>query len=418
VCDRRRVVLTGIGVVSCLGATFGELASGLVEGKSGVRALTRFDATRFPGSLAAEVRDGSFAAAEGPYSYEIRRAGRFVQYAVAAAESAVADLGMPWRELPPDRAGVYLGVSTGGLDEMEAAVLRQEQRGPGKISPYQITSMLPNMAAGLIAMRLGCSGPHYTFNAACAGGTQAIGEAMHGIRAGRLVSALVCGADGVLTPIAYSSFGAMRMLAASADVESVPRPFDESSNGIVLGEGAAAFVLEDREHAEARGATIYAELLGYAATTGGARVALQSKDDVWRCMEATLEDARLRAAEVDAIYAQAAGIRQGDECELEAIEAAFPPDRMRPAILSIKGHIGHTFAASGPFNVAGAVAALRSGKLPKTRNLRAPLARFAHMNFGPDYRVPRPRNILINTYGFGGLNASLCVAGARPTLQS
>jgi 3-oxoacyl-[acyl-carrier-protein] synthase II len=409
---RLRAVITGVGIVSPLGSSLEELWAKLDQGVSGVRRLTRFDPARFSCRLAAEVDDASCRISGGLYSHEILRAGKFVHYAVAAAESALADAGLDLAGEP--RAGILLGVSTGGLDQMEHAVLRQESKGPRKVSPYQITSMLPNMAAGLIALRKQFEGPHYTLTAACASGTQALGHALHGVRSGLYDCVLAGGADGVLTPIAFSSFQAMRMLTSTEDPSLTPRPFDEGSDGIVLGEGAGMFVVEERTRALRRGARIYGELSGYGTCTGSQRVALQSAPALMRCIRLALEDAALDAGRVDCVYAQAAGIRLGDESELDALQTVFSGSPTPPAITSIKGHIGHTFAASGPLNVAAGLGSFAGRRVPPTRGLRSVNARHAAMNLWPA-AGPRPiQHSLVNTYGFGGVNASLVISNPTP----
>jgi 3-oxoacyl-[acyl-carrier-protein] synthase II len=311
---------------------------------------------------------------------------------------------------------MYLGVSTGGLDEMENAVLRQEARGPRKVSPYQITAMLPNMAASLIALRHHYRGPQYTISGACASGTQALGQAFHAIRSGQIHWSLAGGCDAILTPIAFSSFEAMRMLSRTADGDATPRPFDTQSDGIIVGEGAAIYVLEEGERARRRGARIYAEISGYGTCSGGDRIALQSVADFTRCMRLTVADARLQPSDIDCVYAQAAGIRQGDKSELAACRSFFAGANGRPVITSIKGHLGHTFAASGPLNVAAAIGALAGHGVQPTRNLRSALPEYGDLALQPTAGAAAVRHCLINTYGFGGINAGLVVS--RPAAGS
>ncbi|HEX3526911.1 MAG TPA: beta-ketoacyl-[acyl-carrier-protein] synthase family protein [Thermoanaerobaculia bacterium] len=405
-----RVVITGAGVVSPLGGTLTELWRGLEDGESAVRPLSRFDASRFACRIAAEVSPSVCPPAEGPYAHEVRRGGKFVHFAVAAAERAASDGRLRLDGEAAASCALYLGVSTGGLDEMENAVIRQETRGARKVSPYQITSMLPNMAAGLIALRNDFTGPQYTISGACASGSQAIGQAFHAIRSRVVDCALAGGADGVLTPIAFSSFQAMRMLSTRNGGRPTPRPFDCDSDGIVLGEGAVVFCLEERERAVRRGARIYAEIEGYATCSGGGGVALPSTSDTLRCLRLALADARRDSADVDCVYAQAAGVRKGDESELDALQALFAAGRARPAVTSIKGHLGHTFAASGPLNLAAAVGALNGRKISPTLNLEAVAPQYSGMNLFPDYGAGAVRRCLINTYGFGGVGAALVVA--------
>jgi 3-oxoacyl-[acyl-carrier-protein] synthase II len=405
-----RVVITGVGIVSALGASLADFWGQLENGVTGVGQLDRFDTSRFSCRLAAEVKPAAYRIPDGPYVHEAKRAGKFAQYAVAAAENALVDSHIEISSERPASSGLYLGVSMGGLDQMESAVIRQESKGPRKVSPYTITSMLPNMAASLIALRHGFTGSQYTISGACASGSQALGQAFQAIRSGSLDFALVGGADGVLTPIALSSFEAMRMLSTTSDHHSAPRPFDKDSDGIVIGEGAAFFTLEERARAENRGAHIYGEIRGYATCSGGERVALQSTSDIVRCVQLTLTDARLGPSEIDCIYAQAAGIKQGDESEMEALQTLFSEHEAQPAITSIKGHIGHTFAASGPLNVAAALSLFHGRRIPPTLNLRSIDARFAALNLQPRGGIGKVNNCLINAFGFGGVNASLIIS--------
>ncbi len=407
---RRKVVITGAGLVSPLGTSLPEFWRRLEAGKSGVAPLARFDSRRFSCRLAAEVNPNSYRISPGPYTQEIKRAGKFVHYAVVAAQDALCDGGIDVAAEEPETSALFLGVSTGGLDEMESAILRQEAKGPGKISPFQITSMLPNMAASLIALRYGFKGPQYTISGACASGCQALGQAFHGIRNGQFTWALAGGTDGVLTPISFSSFQAMHMLSPGDNAAATPRPFDSASNGIVLGEGAAVFVLEESSRAQDRGARIYGELTGYGTCSGGERIALQSTCDLIRCIQHTLKDACLELKDIDCVYAQAAGIKQGDESELEALQILFGANETCPLITSIKGHIGHTFAASAPLNLAAAAGALTRQRVSRTLNLTSVCPKYAGLNLEPNGDLHNVRNCLINTYGFGGVNASLVVS--------
>ncbi|HEX8174146.1 MAG TPA: beta-ketoacyl-[acyl-carrier-protein] synthase family protein [Pyrinomonadaceae bacterium] len=405
-----RVVITGVGIVSPLGDSLADFWSQLENGITGVGPVLRFDPSRFSCRLAAEVKPATFSIREGSYDHEIKRAGKFAQYAVAAADNALVDSQIEHGWEDAASSGLYLGASIGGLDKMESAVIRQESKGARKVSPYTITSMLPNMAASLIALRRGFMGSQYTISGACASGSQALGQAFQAIRSGQLSFALAGGTDGVLTPIAFSSFEAMRMLSPTRDPCLTPRPFDEDSDGIIIGEGAAFFALEEFAHAERRGARIYGEIKGYGTCSGGGRMALQSTSDLIHCIKLALSDARLRPSEIDCVYAQAAGIKQGDESELDAFQHLFSDDKGRPAIISIKAHIGHTFAASGPLNVAAAIGLFQGRKIPATRNLNSINAKYSDLSLRHHDDVKRVNHCLINTFGLGGINASLIIS--------
>lgn len=409
----RRVAVTGIGLVSPLGSSPADFWERLLRGPSGVAALTRFDPARFSSRLAAQVDDAAIAVRRGPYAHELKRMDRFVQYAVAAAGDALAASGLaPPGAAPLSGGGIFIGVGMGGLPNMEAGVMRQETRGPRKSSPYLIPSLIPNMAAGMTALTYHIGGPQYTIAGACASGNQALGQAMAAIRSGELAWALAGGSEGVITPIAFSGFEAMRVLSAAHDAGSAPRPFDARSDGMVVGEGAAIFVLEDAERAAARGAAVHALLAGYATSSGSAQIALQSRDEMVACMRQTLGSAALAPGEVDCVLAQASGMSRGDACELEALAEVFAGGVPPPAVTSIKGHVGHTFAASGPLNLVAALGALRAQTVPPTRNFEAAAPRHAGIDLVREPRRRPLRNCLINTFGFGGINAGLLVAAA------
>jgi 3-oxoacyl-[acyl-carrier-protein] synthase II len=410
----REVCITGIGAVSALGVSVPEIWRRLVDGHSGVGPIRRFDAGRFSCRLAAEIVDAHLRLGDIPYGHEAKRMDRFVRYALAAAADAFAGSGLLSQGHCPPDGGLFIGVGTGGLPHLEAGVLLQEKRGPRKVSPYLIPSLISNMAAGMIALNYDFRGPQYTIAGACASGNQAIGQALHAIRAGTLQWALAGGTEAAITPIGYSGLQAMHALSDSADASCTPRPFDQNCDGMVVGEGAAVFVLEERSHAEARGAALEARVSGYATCSGGTQITLQAADDLARCMDLTLRDARLESGDVDCVYAQAAGLVKGDECELEALQRVFTERGAAPSVTSIKGHIGHTFAASGPLNVMASVETLRTQVIPPTLNLQTIANRYADVDVVRETQPRHVRHCLINSFGFGGVNASLIISGFEP----
>lgn len=408
---RRRVVITGMGVVCPLGATLDELWQGLLAGRSGIGPVTRFDPARFGSRHAGQVDDASVSFAPGPFQFEINRMSAFVRYALFAADRALADSRLPPGGYPPGGA-IFMGVAMGGLPSIEAGVLKQEQRGPRKTSPFLIPSLIPNMAASMIALRHGIDEPQTTVAGACASGSQALGQAMGAIQSGARTWAIAGGAEAVTTPITYSGFEAMRVLSLAADPAATPRPFDRRRDGIIVGEAAAVFVLEDRAHAEARGAHIHGELIGYGTNSGCADITDISLDHISRCMVDALRDAEVAPGAIDCVFAQSSGMIRGDAVELEAIRAVMTGADPKPIITSIKGHTGYMFAANGPMNLAAAVMALRHGRVPPTLNLDDPDPPFADLAFA---REPRPADVrccLINAFGFGGINASMIVSRA------
>jgi 3-oxoacyl-[acyl-carrier-protein] synthase II len=395
-----------MGVVSALGVSSERFWERLLRGCSGIRPLTRFPCERFTSRLAAQVDDDALPLPAGPYAHELKRMDRFVRYAVGAAGEALMRSRI--RDGPLDGGGVFLGVGMGGLPNMEAGVVRQDARGPKKVTPYLIPSLIPNMAASMTVLTFDLDGPQYTIAGACASGLQALGLALSQIRGGSLEWALAGGTEGVVTPIAFSGFEAMRVLSTVAT--DTPRPFDDGADGMIVGEGAAVFVLEERSRAEARGAVIHGELSGFATSTGGDQIALQSAQAMARSMGFALGDARLQPRDIDCIYSHASGIRRGDACELEAVRAVFDGEAAWPTLTSIKGHLGHTFGASGPLNLAASLCALRDETVSPIRNFRAAPPAFADLDFAGCARRRPLRNVLINAVGFGGINASLVVS--------
>lgn len=406
---RRSVVVTGIGVLCPLGASADELWRGLVSGRSGIVPLTRFDPGRFHSRYAGQVDESVVAFEPGPLGFELRRMSDFVRYALFAADRAVADSGLSPRVAG---GGVFLGVAMGGLPAIEAGVLRQERRGVRRTSPFLIPSLIPNMAASVIALRHGIEEEQVTVAGACASGCQALGQAMRAIRSGDRVWALAGGTEAVATPVTYSGFEAMRVLSRCADPALAPRPFDRERDGMVVGEAAAVFVLEERGHAEARGAVVHGELTGYAANSGSEGIAGVSAGHAARCMGGALADAGLAPDAVDCVFAHASGLVQGDAAELEAVRAVTAGARRKPAVTSVKGHTGHTFAANGPVNLAAALMALRYQIVPPTLKLEKPDPAFTDIDIAREARPAEVRNCLINAYGFGGINAGLIVSRA------
>ncbi|MFI9724169.1 beta-ketoacyl-[acyl-carrier-protein] synthase family protein [Streptomyces sp. NPDC052396] len=421
--------MTGMGVVCPLGSTVKDLWRGLLAGRSGIVPLTRFDPGRFRSRFAGQIDDTVVTFPPGPFQFEIKRMSAFVRYALFAADRALEDSGfLPATENRPSLPGhsnaraaapgcppggaVFLGVAMGGLPSIEAGVLRQEQRGVRKTSPFLIPSLIPNMAASAIALRHGIEGEQMTVAGACAGGCQALGQAMRAIQSGAHSWVLAGGAEAVTTPITYSGFEAMNALSRRDDPAATPRPFDCERDGMVVGEAAAVFVLEDRAHAEARGAVIHGELTGFAGNSGCDDLTGVSPRHAARCMAGALADASLEPDAIDCLFAQASGMIQGDAAELEAVRSMTAGARRKPIVTSIKGHTGYTFAANGPMNLAGALMALRCQTVPPTAKLERTDPSFADIDIACESRPAEVRHCLINAFGFGGINASLIVSRA------
>lgn len=408
--DTRHVVITGVGIVSPLGCTLTEFWDGLCKRTTGIRQLTRFDAGRFSCLLAGEVDNSCIKFQSNAYLHEIKRVDRFAQFALMAAESAFETGGISPGSPSLNECWIFAGVGMGGLPNMENGVILQENKGPRKTSPYLIPSLIPNIAAGLISICHNIKGPQYTMAGACASGTQAIGEAMQAIRYGRCSIALAGGTESVITPITFSGFEAMRALSRLNDAKLTPRPLDRNRDGMIIGEGAAMFLLEEKNHAKMRGAKIYGELGGYATCSGSIQIALQSAEDTMHCIELVLKDARLKISDINCVYAQAAGLIKGDKAEMEALRLLCVEGNGEPVITSVKGHIGHSFAASGPFNVAAALEALRTQSVSPTLNFSSSDEEFSSLKIAGEGVKHGIEHCLINSFGFGGVNASLIVS--------
>ena len=364
----KRAVVTGIGVVSALGATVADVWKRLLLGETGVRPISRFASDRFVSRLAAEVDDAHVMLREGPFDFEMRRMALFARFAVAAGEAALADARLCMNDESTQSGAVHLGVSMGGLPNIEAGVLRQESKGPRKTTPFLIMSLIPSMAASMLVQRAGFAGRQFTFAGACAAGSQALGAAFEAIRRGENRWVLAGGAEAVTTPITFSGFEAMRILSRGDDPALAPRPFDRRRDGFIIGEGAALFVVEELERARARGATIYGEISGTATSTGPDGIMLQAPESIAACIREAIRDARLEPDDIDAVYAQGSGLVRGDRAELEALRAVFG-GRMLP-LTSIKAQTGYTFAANGPLSMLAALMALHTKTLSPNSQLR------------------------------------------------
>lgn len=410
------MVVTGMGVVCPLGSSADELWQGLVSRRSGIAPLTRFDPSRFHSRCAGEIDDSVLRFAPGPMQFDIKYMSAFVRYALFAADQALEDSGLfvagghEGVVRSHRGGGVYLGVAMGGLPSIEAGVLRQERRGVRKTSPFLIPSLIPNMAASAIALRHGIEEEQITIAGACAGGAQAIGQAMRAIRSGARSWAIAGGSEAVVTPVTYSGFQAMRALSRHDEPATTPRPFDRSRDGIVVGEAAAVFVLEDRARAEARGAVIHGELTGIDSRSGADDITGISARHVARCMAGAVADAGVGPDAVDCVFAQASGMVQGDAAELEALCALTAESDQKPVVTSIKGHTGYVFAANGPLNLASALMAMRHQAVPPTLNLHETDPEFVKVDIAREVRGMTIRRCLINAFGFGGINASLVVS--------
>ncbi|MDW8361294.1 MAG: beta-ketoacyl-ACP synthase II [Myxococcales bacterium] len=406
----RRVVVTGVGAVSPGGLTADESWRAAVAGRSGIATITRFDAASFPCRIAGEVR--GFDPERWIERRRVREMDRFIHLAIAAADEAIRVAGFDPPEAARTRVATIVGVGMCGLEGLEQQVRTLHERGPRRVSPYFIPSVIANLAPGQISMRWGLRGPSYTITSACASGAHAIGEALHAIRAGVYDAAVVGGAEAAVTPVGVAGFCAMRALSTrNEEPERASRPFDVDRDGFVMGEGAGMLVLETEEAARARGAPILAEVLGYGASADAHHLTQPAPEGegAQRAMRAALEDGRTRPDEVEYINAHGTSTPAGDVQEIEAIRHVFGEHATRALwVSSTKGVTGHLLGAAGGLEAVLSVLALRDGIVPPTVNLDRPDPATAGVDLVPHEARRRPlRRVMSNSFGFGGTNVAL-----------
>ncbi|MBM4025750.1 MAG: beta-ketoacyl-ACP synthase II [Planctomycetes bacterium] len=410
--DRRRVVITGLGCITALSESVDELFVALCEGRSGVSTIESFDASQFPVHFGGEIKN--FDVTRYIDKREAKRMDRFSEFAVAGAIQAVKDSGLDLAREDPYRMGVIVGTGIGGIKEIEDQHVRLLERGPSKVSPFCVPRLMSNAACGNIAIQFGLRGPSFCVSSACASGNHTIGEAFWNVASGRSDVVITGGSEAALTPIGLGSFCAARSLSTRNDnPQAASRPFDRDRDGFVLAEGAAILVIEDYEHARARGARIYAELLGYGATDDGYHITAPLPDGAGAAMamKIALADARLNPQNVDYINAHGTSTELNDIAESTAIKTVFGEHAYRVPISSTKGCLGHMLGATAAVELIAAVKAIRGSLIPPTINLENQDER---CDLKMDYVPLRAREAnvdvaLSNSFGFGGHNACLVV---------
>lgn len=403
----RRVAITGLGLVSPMGIGVEDNWRRLCAGESGIGPITRFDASAMPARIAGEVRD--FDPTRWVAKKEVRQMDLFIQYAVAAAALAIEDakLGPPD---DPDRYGVYVGAGLGGLPMLEATSQSLRDKGPRHgISPYFVPAIISNLAPGQISIRHNFRGPNISHVSACSTGAHSVGEAFHLIARGGADVMIAGGTESTVSPLSIGGFAAMRALSTRNDAPTkASRPFSASRDGFVLSEGCGLLVLEEMEHARARGARIYAEVVGYAANADAYHITSPSPDGegAQRCMRAALRDAGLAPEAIG--YVNAHGTSTGaDATETEAIRKVFGAHAYKLAVSSTKSMHGHLLGATGGLEAAICALALHRGVLPPTINLDDPDPE-CDLDYVPHVaRAARVEYALSNNFGFGGTNATL-----------
>ena len=408
----RRVVVTGVGLVSPLGIGTDENWRGLVAGRSGAGLITRFDTTDYSVKIACEVKGFDPAAWFEPK--EIKKFDTFVHYAVAASDMALAQSGLKITPENADRVGVVIGSGIGGFPMIEHNHQALLERGPRRVSPFFIPGAIINMCSGLISIRTGAKGPNVATVTACSTSAHAIGDATLYIRHGYADAIIAGGSEAVISPMPVAGFSAMRALSTRNDApEKASRPWDRDRDGFVMGEGAGIVILEEYEHARARGATILAEVLGFGMSGDAYHISAPSEDGdgAIRVMRAALKDASLRPDQVDYVNAHGTSTPAGDPIEVIAVKAVFGDHARRLMVSSTKSMTGHLLGAAGGFEFGVSVLVLLHGVVPPTINLDQPEPDDDLDHVPHHAREAKVRIVLSNSFGFGGTNACL-VAGA------
>ncbi len=411
---KRRVVVTGLGVVTSLSCKVEDLWTRLLAGESGVHPLTILDTAPF------KVRFGGDVANWNPESYldkkEIKRVDRFSQFALVGAADALADSGLDLQREDKEQIGVILGSGIGGLNEIEEQVVKLIERGPDRVSPFTVPKMMLNAGGANISMHWGLRGPNYSVATACASANNAMGDAMRSIQLGEAKIMITGGSEAAITRMGLAGFQNMKALSTRNDAPAkASRPFDADRDGFVLSEGAGILVFEDYEHAKARGAKIYCEVIGFGCSADAGHIT-QPDDQgtgAMLAMKRALQDSGLNPAEVDYINAHGTSTPLGDLAETNAIKRVFGDSAKTVSISSTKSSLGHTLGASGGIEAVVTIRAIVDGVVPPTINLDNP-GPGCDLDFTPhEPRQRRLRTAMSNSFGFGGHNASIVFGQLR-----
>jgi len=406
---KRRVVVTGLGAVTPIGNTASEFWNALLEGKNGVELITKFDTSKFDTKFAAEVKNFD------PLLYidkkAVRRIDPFAQYALAAAEQAIVDSKLNLEKVDRERFGVVYGSGIGGIRTLsEQHFLFFQDKTPQKISPFFVTMMIADIAAGQISIRFGLKGPNYATTSACATSSHSIADAFMLIERGSADVMMCGGSEAPVAEMAVSGFNSMRALSTWNDrYREASRPFDKDRNGFVIGEGAGALVLEELDHARSRGAEIYAEISGIGLTADAYHITAPQPDGngAIRSMKEAMREAEMQPSDIDYINAHGTSTPYNDVTETKAIKAAFGEHAYKLVISSVKSMTGHLLGAAGSIEAIATVLSVKNDLVPPTINLETPDPE-CDLNYNPKVFSKRTIHAAIsNTFGFGGHNASL-----------
>ncbi|MFH1066428.1 MAG: beta-ketoacyl-ACP synthase II [bacterium] len=405
----RRIVVTGIGVVTPIGSALPEFWDNLVAGKSGVGTVTRFDVSAYDTKIAGEVKNFE-PAVHFKNPKDARRTDRFAQLAMAAAKTACRDAGLPDAAPNLERVGVLVGSGIGGLKVLEDQHAILLSKGPTRVSPFMIPMMISDISAGIIAMEYGFKGPNFGITSACATASHSIGEGWRMIRDDDADFVIVGGSEAAVVPLGLSGFGAMKAISTRNDApEKASRPFDLGRDGFVLGEGAGVLVLEEYESAKNRGANIYGEMIGYGATADAHHLTSPPPEGegAARAMKLALKHAGVNAEEVDYINAHGTSTPLGDIAETKAIKTIFGAHAKKLWVSSTKSMTGHLLGAAGAVEMAACLKTLQTGIVHPTINLEQPDPE-CDLDYVPNVARERAvRTVMSNSFGFGGHNACL-----------
>lgn len=403
----RRVVVTGMGAVTPVGNTVESLWESLLAGKNGIAPITLFDTTEYKAKLAGEVKD--FNPTDYMEKSEVLRSDRYAQLGMAAAVQAVEQSGIIGN-IEPERIAVYFGTGIGGIQTMEDQETRLLEKGPRKISPYFVPMMIANMCAGMIAIRYNCKGAALPQVTACASGSNAIGEAVRAIRHGYADAVITGGAEASISQVGVAGFINMKALSTAEDPNAASLPFDSRRAGFVIAEGGASLVLEEYEHAKARGAEIFGEVCGYGSTCDAYHITAPRPDAEGggRAMADALKEASYDGKELVYVNAHGTGTPLNDVCETKAVKIALGEEQAKKCyISSTKSMTGHMLGAAGAVEAIASILALREGVIPPTINLLEQDPE-CDLNYTPNKPVKVQADIAIsNSLGFGGHNACL-----------
>jgi 3-oxoacyl-[acyl-carrier-protein] synthase II len=403
---KKRVVVTGIGLVSPLGNTTEETWNGLIAGRSGIDYITRFDTSQHKVRFAAETR--GFDPRKFVEKKELKKMDYFIFFAIAAAKEALDDSCLKITDENAGEIGVYIGSGIGGFGVFEREHRTMLEDGPDRISPFFIPASIVNLASGYVSINSGAKGPNSATATACSSGAHAIGDSFKIIQRGDAVAMICGGTEGAITPMSVGGFAAMRALSTrNEDPSGASRPFDKERDGFVIGEGAGILILEELEHAKARGAKIYAEILGYAMTGDAFHITMPDVNGPQRVMLKAIKDAGIDANEVDYINVHGTSTPVGDVNETNAIKAAFGDHAYKLAASSTKSMTGHLLGGAGGLEAGITALAVQRQMLPPTINYEVPDPE-CDLDYVPNCaRAAKVRYALSNSFGFGGTNVAL-----------